>query len=185
MILKTDSAETTVELSHMRVAVKLPIRNKDQSGDSTATDTTSSGTKAKIISVSGRIAKEDAATLTNLIKLAEAETDTGARVKYTIKDDTADAADVRTVIFHEDFDAREIDGLHAWAVTFSLREVVSVPELKQQRTAPASVSANNASATGQTIAATTTEAEPEAHGTLFKLLKEIDDMLASDEEGSV
>lgn len=180
MILKNGSTETALEIHDMRVAVKLPIRNKDQSGDSTATDTTTGGTKAKIISVSGRIAKEAAENLRTLIRLAEAENDDGSRVQYTISDDTAEAADVRTVIFHEDLDAREIEGLHAWAVTFSLREVISVPELKQQRAAANTITATPDTATGQTIAAATPEeqATQQQQGFIYGLLKDLDEYLA-------
>ena len=186
MILKNGSTETALEIHDMRVAGKLPIRNKDQSGDSTATDTTTGGTKAKIISVSGRIAKEAAENLRTLIRLAEAENDDGSRVQYTISEmlhfTTKDevAADVRTVIFHEDLDAREIEGLHAWAVTFSLREVISVPELKQQRAAANTITATPDTATGQTIAAATPEeqATQQQQGFIYGLLKDLDEYLA-------
>ena len=187
MILVNGSTETEIDLSHMKVSVKLPIRNKDQSGDSTATDTTSQGTKAKVVSVSGRIAKSEAEKLRILTRLAEAEDDTGGRVQYLIQDETAEAMDVRTVIFHEDLDAREMNDLHAWAITFSLREIVSVPEVKQQRAAANTISASNASATGQTVTPET-QAEQQAeeiaqnNGTLWNLAKKLDDFLAPDDE---
>jgi len=187
MILVNGSTQTALNLSHMKVSIKLPIRNQDQSGDSTATDTTSQGTKAKVISVSGRIAKVDADDLRTLTRLAEAETDTGARVQYLIQDETAAAMDVRNVIFHDDLDAREIDGLYAWAVTFSLREVVSVPEVKQQRAAnAATANVSNATAAGQSIAAATEQqnAIEQKNGTLWQLAKNLDEFLAPDDEGA-
>ena len=81
MILQNGDEEILIEMHDQRVSVKLPIRNRDQSGDSTATDTTAAGTKAKTISVSGKINKRQAAKLSALIKAAEAETDTGERVQ--------------------------------------------------------------------------------------------------------
>lgn len=189
MILKNGSKETVIEMSSQRIAVKLPLRNKDQSGDSTATDTTSGGTKAKILSVSGQVTNERAEQLKEIIKLAEAETETGARVVYTITDKTADVADIRQVIFTEDLDAREIDGLGAWAVTFSLREVISVPELKNQRRESNDQTAATINTgdtiTGQQIGQQTENAEQEIQkqqGAIYTVMKSLDQFLAPEAE---
>ncbi len=189
MILKTGSTEAVIEMSSQRIAVKLPIRNKDQSGDSTATDTTSSGTKAKVLSVSGQVTKERSEQLKAIIKLAEAETETGERVVYTITDQTADVADIRQVIFSEDLDAREIEGLGAWAVTFSLREVISVPELKNQRResndqTTATITTGD-TITGQQIGQQTDNAEEaiqKQQGTIYTMMKSLDKFLAPEIE---
>ena len=123
--------------------------------------------------------------LSQLIKLAEAVDDTGARVVYNLSDATAKAADIRQVIFHGDFNVRKLKEVNAWQVTFDLRQKNSIAEAKEQRAANADTPVSD-TATGQAVTGsedttrTDTADNTSQHGMMYHYLQKLDDWLAPD-----
>jgi hypothetical protein len=87
------------------------------------------------------------------MRVAEAK-DGGELRIYTIANPTANAVGVRQVQFSDNVRAADVDGLRAWDVSFTLREIKSVPELAEQREPKAEAVAQTSTAsavqTGQT-----------------------------------
>ncbi|WP_416365195.1 hypothetical protein [Pasteurella multocida] len=71
--------------------------------------------------------------LTNLFNLAEAENEKGEQVKYRVSCLIAEAINMREVQFTGQVSATEMGGRLAWQVSFTLREVNSIAEKKEQR----------------------------------------------------
>ncbi len=65
--------------------------------------------------------------MTDLVKTAEAKTDTGERKIYTVTHWTANAAGIRQVRFTEHFNWNEADTMQMWNVSFTLQEYLSNP----------------------------------------------------------
>lgn len=154
MILDYDGKAIEIKMTDMAVAFKLPIKSRDISGSGSSTEKLDEGTKAKSLSVSGRIAMVNAADMTELVKLAEARESDGERKIYTIIDDTADAGGIDRVQFSSDLDVREINGIRGWNVTFTLSEFLSTSEKveKMKKAGYTSVTAATASADGTAVA---------------------------------
>ncbi len=179
MILQTSNRSRTLDMTYefrdIDVRLTLEMPNDDASGKTSSTETLSGGTKPKRISVSCTLPMKQAELLTELIRLAESIESDGSRTVYTVSDTTADAADIREVIFHDRLDVRKRDGLMAWQIAFVLREHKSVPEVKEQRNQPAAGSADTAPGAG---------IQPEegeaikSSGPLYDILKRVDEYLA-------
>ncbi len=182
MILERDGTTKDIGLMDLSVSLKLPIKNQDASGNGSNTATLNTGTKAKTLSIAGRIPFSSADNLTDLIKLAEALNSDGTRAIYTIVDDTADAADITTVQFNGDLDARKIPDLQAWAVTFGLSEYLSTAErVEAQRNAgytSSDVAADSALGT-EVAGAAGNESGIDKEGFVYKLFRKVDDYLAT------
>ncbi|WP_299594349.1 hypothetical protein [uncultured Microbulbifer sp.] len=65
--------------------------------------------------------------------MAESTDDNGDLVVYDITDRSANAANVRQVIFNGRIEQREVIGMKAWRVSFTLLEYLSVAEKTEQR----------------------------------------------------
>ncbi|WP_221800400.1 DNA-binding protein [Oceanobacter mangrovi] len=185
MILERDGTTTEIRLKDLKVSVKLPIKNEDASGTGSGTATLNSGTKAKTLSVAGRLPFNSADHLTELVKLAEALTDAGTRAIYNITETAADAVQINRVQFNGDFDARPIDGLMAWAVTFGLTEYQSTAErVEAQRLAGyTSAGTETDSASGTAATGTETDSSTESDGIdrdslLYKIAASVENYLA-------
>ena len=187
MILESQGKATEVQLSDIDVRLSLKLDNKDTSGKSSSTATLNNGTKPKKLAVNGTLSMDNSELLTEYIRLAESIDSDGQRTVYTISETTADSADIREVIFTDQFDVRKRSGLLAWQINFTLLEFKSVPEIKEQRTQTGVVeSAKSDSVSGSEIQSDVSEgssAAPniEEHGTMFKLLKGLDNFLAPDD----
>jgi|GEM_PF-2156902 len=180
MILERDGTTTEIKLKDLATSLKLPIKNQDASGNSSATTQLNTGTKAKQISVTGRIGFDDASNLTSLIKLAEALESDGSRAVYTIVDDTADAADITNVIFDGDLDARKIPDLLAWAVTFSFKEYLSTAERAEVIRKAGADAVLTDSVTGEEVtdSSDSDSASIDTDGFVYKTLQKVENILS-------
>jgi len=168
---------TTIALKSLRITASQELATADASGQSSSTDSAETGIKAKMLSVTGLVPFTEQQLLTDLFKLAEA-TEGGARVTYRISNRTATALGVKQVKFASKIEAVEQDTTRQWNVSFTLAEVRSVPQKKEERT-PQAAAAQQGS-TGQTSAASST-APPETEvelGPFLGFLKSVDNSLA-------
>jgi hypothetical protein len=183
MILERNGESYAVNLHSKKVNIKLPIKNKSVGGDSSATDTVNAGTKAKTITVAGLIKFDDKSILEEITQLAEKVEEDGSRSIYSITHDAANAMRVRQVYFDGDLDVREAQDVKAWNITFSLKQYNSVAEATEAKNTNTSAVVQD-SVTGEEIAAPEIEEEQaiNANGTVYKMLKKLDDLLAPTNE---
>ena len=167
---------TKITLKSIRITASQQLATEDASGQSSSTDAAETGIKAKMLSVTGLIPFTEEQQLTDLFKLAEA-TEGGARVTYRISNRTASALGVKQVKFSSNIEAVEQDTTRQWSISFTLAEVRSVPQKKEERT-PQPAAAQQG-ATGQTAAAADAPPQTEVPLTGFtEFLKSIDNGLA-------
>ncbi|PHS63758.1 MAG: hypothetical protein COB09_10995 [Thalassobium sp.] len=179
MILERDGKTTEIKLKDLSTSLKLPIKTQDASGNSSATTKLNTGTKAKQISVSGRIGFKYAGDLTELIKLAEALEDDGSRAVYTIVDETADAADITRVIFDGDLDARKVPDLLAWAVTFSFSEYLSTAERAEAIRKAGAAAVVTDSISGEEVSGSSeSDSAIDKDGFVYKALQKVEGFLS-------
>ncbi|HBC7417622.1 hypothetical protein [Serratia marcescens] len=122
-----------IRMINITVSPSIKFKDKDQSGQTSSTDTAEQGTKAKEIKVEGMIPYTDAAQLTRLFELAEGTGKGGTRQRYRVANPTAKAIKLRLAMFAGDLEAKEQKNLMAWNVSFTLREQNSVSEKKEER----------------------------------------------------
>jgi hypothetical protein len=166
---------TTIALKALRITASQELATEDASGQSSSTDTAETGIKAKMLSVSGFLPFTEQQQLTDLFKLAEA-TEAGARVTYRIANRTAEALGVKQVKFSSKIEAVEQETTRQWNISFTLAEVRSVPQKKEERE-PQTAAAQQ----GGAGAATSEEAPPETAVELtgfLGFLKSVDNKLA-------
>ena len=154
------------------------------SGQSSATDISEKGAKAKELGVSMLVPFVEAAWLTQLVAMAEAVDETGARKRYRINNRTAKALKIRQVVFVGQLTAPEQETINAWRVTFKLREFLSVPERKEARAK--TPTAKQQSQAGETTAAGNQTSEDVPPGTeltsVETFFKNIDNALEPSEQ---
>lgn len=121
----------TVKMMGLKIEAVLPFKDKDQSGQTSGTQKSEGGIKAKELNVSGLIPFGNSAYLTHLFSLAEAVDSGGKQVVYRVSNLTASAINLRQATFTGRLSAPESDTLRAWNVSFTLREYSSVPEKKE------------------------------------------------------
>lgn len=169
---------TAISLKALRITASQELATEDASGQSSSTDAAETGTKAKMLTVSGFIPFWDEQQLTDLFKMAEA-TEGGARTTYRISNKTASALGIKEVKFASKIEAVEQETTRQWNVSFTLAEVRSVPQKKEER-AP-QVAAAQQGGTGQGTASaggnTPPNTEPELTG-IMAFLKKVDEGLA-------
>ncbi|PMT73896.1 adenine glycosylase [Vibrio parahaemolyticus] len=117
----------------IRINIKLPFGDSDLSGTGSGTDSAEEGTKAKEMTVNLLVPFEHSEWLTDLVELAEATDENGARTVYRIGNDAAKAMKFYQAKFTGELNIAEQDQTMAWRVNFTLTEKLSVPERKQQR----------------------------------------------------
>jgi len=173
----------TIQLKTLRITASQELATEDASGQSSSTDSAETGMKAKMLSVTGFIPFPKVENLTNLFKLAEA-TQGGARVTYRIANRTAEALGVKEVKFSSSIEAVEQETTRQWSISFTLAEVRSVPQKKEERTPQAAAAQQGA--TGQTAAAEeSAPPQTEVPLTSFQqFLKDVDNSLAPAPETS-
>ena len=169
---------TAISLKALRITASQELATEDASGQSSSTESAETGIKAKMLTVTGFILFADEQQLTDLFKLAEA-TEGGARTTYRISNKTAEALGIKQVKFSSKIEAVEQETTRQWNVSFTLAEVRSVPQKKEER-AP-QVAAAQQGSTGQgTVLAdgnTPPNTEPELKG-IMAFLKKVDEGLA-------
>lgn len=117
----------------MKINIKLPFGDSDLSGQGSGTDTAEQGMKAKELTVSMLIRFDKVEWLTSLTDLAESLEENGSRTIYRIGNDAAEAMKFYQAKFTGEVNLTEQESINAWSVTFTLTEVLSVPERKAQR----------------------------------------------------
>ncbi|MFP4793410.1 baseplate complex protein [Pasteurella multocida] len=122
-----------IYLHDININASVKRDDKDMSGQKSSTKKTDKGVKAKELNVIGVIPYERKEWLTNLFNLAEAENEKGEQVKYRVSCLIAEAINMREVQFTGQVSATEMGGRLAWQVSFTLREVNSIAEKKEQR----------------------------------------------------
>lgn len=123
---------TSISLKSLRITASQELATEDASGQSSSTDAAETGIKAKMLAVSGFIPFMDEPQLTNLFKMAE-DTEGGARTTYRISNKTAEALGIKQVKFSSKIEAVEQETTRQWNVSFTLAEVRSVPQKKEER----------------------------------------------------
>lgn len=124
---------TPIYLHNIMMSVSVKREEKDMSGQKSSTKKSDKGVKAKELSVTGVIPYNRKEWLTQLFNLAEAETGKGEQTKYRVSCTVAEAVNMREVQFSGEVSATEQNGQLGWAISFTLREVNSVAEKKDQR----------------------------------------------------
>jgi hypothetical protein len=121
-----------INLKSLRITVNQALASEDASGQSSSTDVAETGTKAKVLSVSGLISFDNNEYLSQLFALAEA-TEGGARTIYRINNHTASALGLKQVRFSSKIEAAEQETTRQWRVSFLLTEYRSVPQKVEER----------------------------------------------------
>ncbi|HII3779194.1 TPA: hypothetical protein ACY37S_002319 [Pasteurella multocida] len=122
-----------IYLHDININASVKREDKDMSGQKSSTKKTDKGVKAKELNVIGVIPYDRKEWLTNLFNLAEAENEKGEQVTYRVSCLIAEAINMREVQFTGTVNATEMGGRLAWSVSFTLREVNSIAEKKEQR----------------------------------------------------
>ena len=118
----------------LRISIATRFDSADMSGETSSTSDSHTGIKAKVISVSFTIRFVDEALLSELYSTAEAVDDNGDLVVYRITNKSANAANILQAKFHGQLNVVEHRSLFSWQVRLQLKEHLSVPEKKEQRT---------------------------------------------------
>lgn len=121
----------TVKMLNLKVEAVLPFKDKDQSGQTSGTQKSEGGIKAKELNVTGTVPFRNVEFLTRIFELAEGVDGGGAQTVYRVSNFTAAAINMRQATFTGRVSAPESDSLRAWNVSFTLREYSSVPEKKE------------------------------------------------------
>ncbi|ENA4999586.1 hypothetical protein OM235_13840 [Escherichia albertii] len=171
----------TVKMLNLKVEAVLPFKDKDQSGQTSGTQKSEGGIKAKELNVTGTVPFRNVEFLTRIFELAEGVDGGGAQTVYRVSNFTAAAINMRQATFTGRVSAPESDSLRAWNVSFTLREYSSVPEKKESN-----IFSNLPGVTKQTTPGITTPGASGGDGTTpdtemsssDKFWKKIDDWLA-------
>lgn len=124
---------TPIYLHNILMTVSVKREEKDMSGQKSSTKKSEKGVKAKELRVTGFIPFNCKEWLTELFNLAESEDGKGEQTKYRVSCIAAEAVNMREVQFSGEVSATEQNGQLGWAISFTLREVNSVAEKKDQR----------------------------------------------------
>lgn len=121
-----------VPADEFKISVSSVFEFSDLSGESSSTSTALKGIKPKELAAGFMVRFKDEELLTGFYRIAEALDANGDLVVYNITERTANAVNIRQVTF-SGLDTSEIDDLHAWRVSFRLKEKMSVAEKVEQR----------------------------------------------------
>lgn len=120
----------------LQVSLSSEIDNEDISGETSGTDTVNKGFKAKQLSVSFQIPRDQPELLTEFYRILEAVDNDGNQIVYNINNPLADACRVNKVIFVGRANVSHMNKLIAWQITCNLKEQISIPEKTEQRINP-------------------------------------------------
>lgn len=121
-------------MKNILVTPSMQLADKDISGQASSTANAEQGNKGKELRVAGLIPFDDKAQLTRLFALAEATDASGARKKYRVAHEVAQAIKFRQATFSGSIDAAPQTDRMAWLVNFTLKEYSSVAEKKAMQT---------------------------------------------------
>lgn len=123
---------TQLSLKNLRISVRQQLAGEDMSGQTSATDQAETGSKGKVLAISGIIPFSQSRLLTSIFSMADTQ-DNGARHVYRVSNKTAETLKIRQVKFQGSVSANEQSNLRQWDVSFELIEHLSVPERIEQR----------------------------------------------------
>jgi len=104
------------------------VENKAMDGNTSSTDVSNRGFRAKTLKVSFIIKFNDGKALNDIVRLFEAVDDKGEQIVYDIIDETARATGIRKAIFDGEFLCPANDQGQFWTVSFYLKEQNSTSE---------------------------------------------------------
>lgn len=170
----------------LKVEAVLPFKDKDQSGQTSGTQKSEGGIKAKELNVTGLIPFNRSDDLTRIFALAEGVDSGGKQTVYRVSNLTATAIGMRQATFTGRLSAPESESLRAWNVSFTLREYSSVPEKKEANVFSKLGTVAAQTTPGVTLPATSTtestDTPPDTElSSSDKFWKKIDDWLAPTE----
>ncbi len=135
MILSGSGTELTLESigKNVKISITASFERKDLSGQSSSSAFSSAGNKPKKVSVALQIPMDKSDGLTKLLDMAGADDSNGSPQVYAVSDPLCSAAKIRQVIFVDDIQARESEGLRCYDVSLTLQEHQSVAEKREER----------------------------------------------------
>lgn len=163
-------------IKNLDVSVSMKIQDKDQSGQASSAASSEQGIKAKELRVTGAIPYSDEKQLQLLYALAEATEADGSAKRYRVNHEIPRLIKFREATFSGNVEAAKADGLHAWRVSFTLKEYFSVAEkrvLAADGGAGGAVGAQVQTAQGTSDAAET----PEQLNAFERMLKKVNDTI--------
>jgi len=173
----------TVPGSNLSVGVNLDFKREALGGHTSSTASAHLGIKPKQVNVTTLIDYKDADQISALVSVAEALNEQGDLHVYTVVDDTCDAMRIHQVQFSGSLMVRAVSQqVHAWRVSFTLTEYLSVPEKIEQRqpiTTPTEQTApGNPVASPINADSTNTDTEALTLTRFEQVLQHVDDLLA-------
>jgi len=123
----------SVFINSFVVSVVYSLPSKLASGNTASTQDIDKASKPKVLNCSGFISFKDSDNLKSIIRLADAKDELEKRVAYDVVCNSAEVMGVRRVKFFDDVVISEQATKRKWKISFSLREVDSVEEKKEQR----------------------------------------------------
>lgn len=117
----------------LTVKAAMKIADDDASGKTSSTATVEAGIKAIQLNCTVIIAYENKDDLSALTNLATAVDDKDKRIIYTVGNETANAMNMKKAKFSDNFMVNPYGNKQAWKVSFTLIEVKSVAEKKQDK----------------------------------------------------
>lgn len=133
MKLSANDREFLVPGKNIKVAISQDFERKELSGNGSGSKLVNAGNKPKEISVGTLIPESDKAQLRELFSIAEATTRSGQPVAYTVADSLCQLLSIRVVMFIGSIKITEASGLRAWEVSFTLRDVASTADKREER----------------------------------------------------
>ncbi|WP_028115875.1 hypothetical protein [Ferrimonas senticii] len=122
-----------VHLDNLTVSVSANFADEDASGKSSQAITAETGTKPVELKVTGRLSYTNERQAVRLVELSRQKATDGSRHAFRIGNATARVVKCRLAKFAGQLSLTEQTTLHAWQVSFTLREVKSVAEQQEQR----------------------------------------------------
>ncbi len=159
---------------NIKTEISARLESTDLSGSTNSTETEHQGWKSKTLNVTLNTPYTQPDKLSALVELYEARTDNTPKV-YTINHPTANAMKINQVMFFDNLITREDKTLNQWNIAFSLREVRSVQERKDEQIQTAIPADPTAKTTAES---TVSEIAETAKGTIEKIVEAIDKALA-------
>ena len=122
-----------IALDNFKISVNTAIEDKDISGNSSMTTSSEDGNKAIKLKISGTLGFTEEKMAARLFELSRMKEKDGSRKVFLIGNSTARVVKCRLVKFANNLSLTEQGNLLAWQVDFTLKEVRSVAELKEQQ----------------------------------------------------
>lgn len=169
-----------LRLKSPRLTLSMEFKEKDTSGQTSGTSGAEQGEKGKELQVTGLIPFADQVALARLFELAQEKGEGNERKVYRIGCELAEAVKIYQVKFAGRIMAPEQEGLLAWRISFTLREHLSVPEKREQRSLKPEAIIGQATEGSDSVNPPPSDEQGEQRelGSAEKLMKYLDDKIA-------